>query len=717
MRLVKSSKRKLNFERLEIRNLMAADFMPNELLVQYRADAAPAFEAMNDNLNAEVLLDLEPVGMDTPRFARILLPMGRELDGAADSYSRIPGVLSTEYNWIVTKTALSNDPSYSDGSHWGVYSDDQPVVYGGHGTTNAFGSGAEIAWGRDLLGSSNIVIGVLDEGIDINHEDLQSNIWVNPGEVPNDGVDNDRNGYIDDINGWDFLNRDRTVYDGSGGDNHGTHVAGTIGALGGNGIGVAGVNWNVKMISAKFLGPNGGNIADAVTAIDYMTKLKVNYGVNLVAINNSWGGGNYSSALHASIIRAANAGILFVAAAGNSYVDNDIYMTYPSSYSTTNGAIGQPAASYESVIAVSAINPDGSFAGYSNWGVSTVDIGAPGTTIVSTLPGNTYGVFSGTSMATPHVTGAIALVASTQPNANAQSLREAILFSAEPTASLTGKTTTGSRLTIPESIDYFSLPTLSIGNAEAIEGSGDGQTNSMIFTVSLSEPLDTAFSVNFATASGTATAQVDFVAASGTLEFAPGETSKAISIDIIGDRLVEANENMFLMLSGMSSRIARYANQQATGTINNDDSTSLVINDVASIESAGTILFTVTLTNPTTSSVSVRFATANGTAKSGRNADYTGVSGSLNFAPGETSKTISVSIRNDTTIESNEIFFLNLSSAVGAGILDVQGIGTIIDDDGGAQIQSASEPSTDLLSAWDWDDLIDDSEEKRRTLR
>jgi len=271
-------------------------------------------------------------------------------------------------------------------------------------------------------------------------------------------------------------------------------------------------------------------------------------------------------------------------------------------------------------------------------------------------------------------------------------------------------------LTIPEAIDYFSLPTLSIGNSATIEGS-HGQTGSMVFTVSLSEPLNTTFSIDFATANGTAMAQEDFVAASGTLEFAPGETSKDISIEIIGDSLVETNENMFLILSGMSSRIARYANQRATGTINNDDATGLVINDVASIESAGTILFTVSLTNPTTSSVSVRFATGNGTARSGRNADYTAVSGSLNFAPGETSKTISVSIRNDTTIESNEIFFLNLSSAVGAGILDVQGIGTIIDDDGGAQIQSTSDPSTDLLSAWDWDDLIDDSEEKRRKLR
>jgi len=715
VRQTKSSKRQIKFERLEIRSLMAADFVAGELLVQYDAESAPAFEAMNANQNAEVLLNLDPVGLNSPRFARIRLPEGRDLNAAAESYQRVPGVLSAEYNWVVTKNAVSNDPQYENGSHWGVYSDDQPNAYGGSGTTNAFGSGAEIAWGRDLVGSSEVVVGVLDEGIDVNHEDLHANIWVNPGEIANDGVDNDQNGYVDDVNGWDFLNRDKTVYDGAGGDNHGTHVAGTIGALGGNGIGVAGVNWNVKMISAKFLGSSGGNIADAVTAIDYMTKLKVNHGVNIVAINNSWGGGGYSSALHASIIRAANAGILFVAAAGNSYVDNDIYMTYPASYSSTVDAVGQPASSYESVIAVSALTSAGNLAGYSNWGANTVDIGAPGTSIISTLPGNSYGVYSGTSMATPHVTGAIALVASTQQQPSAESLRNAILASAEPTQSLAGITTTGGRLSIPDAIDYFSLPAISISNAVMVEGN-NGQTGAMNFAVTLSEPATDSFSVNFATINGTAQGQSDFAATAGSISFAPGETTKIISIDVIGDNLVEANENFFVALTGMSSRVARYSNTQATGTISNDDATSLVIHDFAALENSGTFVITVSLTNPTTSAVSVRYATANGTAKAGRNADYTAVSGTLNFAPGETTKTIVVSVRNDTTIEANETFFVNLSSAVGTTITDAQAIATILDDDGTAQGQSASTISPDLLTASDWDGLINDSEERRKLL-
>jgi len=379
-------------------------------------------------------------------------------------------------------------------------------------------------------------------------------------------------------------------------------------------------------------------------------------------------------------------------------------------------AVGQPAASYESVIAVSALNSNGSLAGYSNWGASTVDIGAPGTSIISTLPGNSYGLASGTSMATPHVTGAIALVASTQPQANAESLRQAILASAEPTESLAGKTTSGGRLSIPDSIDYFSLPALSISDAVLVEGN-EGQSSAMVFNVTLSAPSTEAFSVNFATINGTAQGQSDFASTTGSLSFAPGETSKTISIDVIGDNLVETNENFFVALTGLSSRVARFTDSQATGTINNDDATSLVINDVAAVESAGTLVLTVSLTNPTTTSVSVKFATANGTARAGKNSDYTAATGTLSFAPGETTKTIAIAIRNDTTIEPNETFFVNLSSAIGTTISDAQGIGTILDDDGGAQVQSASDISPDLLAASDWDGIINDSEERRKLLR
>ncbi len=191
----------------------------------------------------------------------------------------------------------------------------------------------------------------------------------------------------------------------------------------GNGLGVAGVNWNVTMISTKFLGPNGGSTSDAVKALDYLTDLKTRHGINLVDSNNSWGGGGYSSAQHAAIIRSAKADILFVAAAGNSATSNDSTANNPSNYSTLQAPTGTTAASYESVIAVAALTNTGTLASYSSYGATTVDIAAPGSSINSTLPGNTYGNYSGTSMATPHVTGAVAFYASAYSGASAASIR------------------------------------------------------------------------------------------------------------------------------------------------------------------------------------------------------------------------------------------------------------------------------------------------------
>jgi subtilisin family serine protease len=254
---------------------------------------------------------------------------------------------------------------------------------------------------------------------------------------------------VDDINGWDFYENNNTVYDGTG-DDHGTHVAGTIGAIGNNSLGVVGVNWAVSMISGKFLGPNGGSTADAIEAIDYFTDLKAN-GVNIVALNNSWSGGGYSQALHDAIIRAAKADILFVAAAGNGNragraINTDSSPVYPACYNTAVGTSTETAADYDAVISVTAIDSSGNMPRWANYGATTVDLGAPGVSINSTLPTDTYGSYNGTSMATPHVTGAIALYASTHPGAPAANIKTAILNSTAATSSLSGKTVTGGRL-------------------------------------------------------------------------------------------------------------------------------------------------------------------------------------------------------------------------------------------------------------------------------
>jgi subtilisin family serine protease len=308
---------------------------------------------------------------------------------------------------------------------------------------NQFGSQAGEAWAAGHTGSSDVYVGIIDEGFMYDHVDLAENAWTNPFD-PVDGVDNDGNGYVDDLRGWDFDGRNNTTYDGTQ-DDHGTHVAGTIGAAGGNGAGVAGVAWNVKIITAKFLGRRGGTTANAIKAVDYITDLKTRHGLNIVATNNSWGGGGFSQSLKEAIDRADAANILFVAAAGNGGFDgvgdnNDTTPAYPSNYASAN------------IIAVASITSSGAKSSFSNYGATSVDIGAPGSGIYSTLPGkngaSAYGSYSGTSMATPHVTGGAALYAATHPGASAATVKAAILNSSVPTSSLTGRCVTGGRLNV-----------------------------------------------------------------------------------------------------------------------------------------------------------------------------------------------------------------------------------------------------------------------------
>lgn len=348
-----------------------------------------------------------------------------------------PAVAFAEPNWVYThQETVLDDPYFLAGDLWGMCGESCPPV-------NAYGSHAADAWNMGHVGNSEVCVGVIDEGIDISHPDLQANIWTNPGEIPGDGIDNDGNGCIDDLNGWNFVDDTPDVHS-DGADQHGTHVAGTIGAVGGNGLGVVGVNWNIRIISAKFLAPNGGTVANAVEAIDYCTDLK-RRGINIVALNNSWGGRGFSQAIMDAIARAAQEGILFVAAAGNGdadgkAMDTDVIPYFPACCDTT-GATG-----YDSVIAVTAIGETGNKPDWANSGEKNIDLGAPGVGINSTLPDAAYGAASGTSMAAPHVTGALALYASVNPGKSARDIKRILLNSAIPTASLSGITVTGGRL-------------------------------------------------------------------------------------------------------------------------------------------------------------------------------------------------------------------------------------------------------------------------------
>lgn len=344
---------------------------------------------------------------------------------------KMPEVEVVEPNYIYSHQYSSNDPYFTNGNLWGMY--------GSSGSpSNQYGIGAVTPWASNKVGSNDVYVAIIDEGVMWNHEDLSNNMWVNPYETA-DGIDNDGNGYKDDIRGWDFAGNNNSTYDGSA-DNHGTHVAGTIAGMGGNGKGVAGVCWNVKLITCKFLGNRGGTTANAIKAIDYVTDLKTRHGLNIVASNNSWGGGGFSQLLKNAIDRAGSQDILFIAAAGNNGSNNDVTPSYPASYSSSN------------IIAVAALTSTGSLASYSQYGASSVDIAAPGSGIYSSVPTkkntSTYASYNGTSMATPHVTGAVALYASINTSANASTIKSAILNSATFTASVNGKCVTNGRLNV-----------------------------------------------------------------------------------------------------------------------------------------------------------------------------------------------------------------------------------------------------------------------------
>ena len=409
----------------------------NELLVTYQPGAtATARAAARSRAGVQMAERVVAGAADRREVELVRTPAGSDRAAAARRLKESPAVAAAEPNWIYTHAAASTDPYYTDGSLWGMYGD---------GTTpaNQFGSQAGEAWAAGRTGSAAVYVGVIDEGIQFTHPDLDGQVWANPFD-PADGRDNDGNGYVDDIHGWDFDGRNNTIYDGGTRgnlDDHGTHVSGTIGAKANNGAGVAGVNWNVTLISGKFLGRRGGTTANAIKAVDYFTDLKTRHGLNIVATNNSWGGGGFSQGLLDAITRGANQNILFIAAAGNGGSDqvgddNDKVASYPSNYAS------------DAVIAVAAINSSGGLAGFSNYGATTVDIGAPGVGVWSTTASNLYESYSGTSMATPHVTGGAALYAASHPGASAATVKAAILNAAVSTSSLAGKTVTGGRLNV-----------------------------------------------------------------------------------------------------------------------------------------------------------------------------------------------------------------------------------------------------------------------------
>ncbi len=337
-----------------------------------------------------------------------------------------PRIVYIEPDYQVSIINTPNDPMYTD--LWGMHN------IGQTGGTPDADIDAPEAWNTTT--GNGVIIGVIDSGVDYNHPDLTNNMWTNPGEIPGNGIDDDGNGYVDDIHGYDFVNGDGDPWDDN---DHGTHCSGTIAGEGNNGIGVAGVCWTAQIMALKFLDYSGsGWTSDAVYAIEYA----IANGAHLT--NNSWGGGGYSSALYDAIDAAHGAGQLFCAASGNDGMNTDYSPHYPSSYNLDN------------IISVAATDHNDGLAGFSNYGSTSVDIGAPGVSILSTTPGNTYQYFNGTSMATPHVAGAAALILSANPGLTDLEVKQLLFDGADPIPSLTGMCQTGARLNINNSINNVS---------------------------------------------------------------------------------------------------------------------------------------------------------------------------------------------------------------------------------------------------------------------
>lgn len=392
-------------------------YVEGELIIRY-AGKATIFDKVKvrEKNSLEKIKDL-PSNMELVR-----LPAGLSTSKAKAKLSFEVNVMSVQPNFLYYPDgAITNDP-YA-GIEWGLDNQGQEIL--GIAGTPDIDIDAPEAWKLMPHSPDEVIVAVIDTGVDISHPDLQGSIWMNEAEVNGQkNFDDDGNGYIDDFNGWNFFHRDNDVFTNAKADGHGTHVSGTIAAQTNNGLGVAGVAQNVKIMVLKFIGINGGSTADAILAVKYAK----DNGADIA--NNSWGGGGYDQALKDAI---EDFGRPFIAAAGNEALDNDLKAHYPSSYASSN------------IISVASVDNTGLMSDFSNYGITSVDVAAPGGYIASTYPGSSYAWMSGTSMATPHVSGIVALMLGAKPGLSALQVKEIILKSASgnklPT--LEGKILTG----------------------------------------------------------------------------------------------------------------------------------------------------------------------------------------------------------------------------------------------------------------------------------
>lgn len=363
------------------------------------------------------------------------VPKNISLEATKKLYSKNPNVLYVEPDFTIRVNPLKGSAVHKKNEQfeqqWALNNIGQKV--GKYtGKEDADINGPE-AW-EITKGDKEVVLGIIDTGVNHKHPDLIDNMWSNPGEIPGNGKDDDGNGFVDDVHGINAMDKTGDPMDDNG---HGSHCSGIMGGTNSKGEGVFGVNQKVSIVGCKFLDADGGGrMSDALTCMDYFSKLKTRekHPVNIVAINASWGGGGKSKAMEEAIKILGDNGILFVAAAGNDGEDNDLVSSYPANYKLAN------------IISVAATNNKDELAYFSNFGKKSVHVAAPGMDILSTVLDNGYDTYSGTSMATPYVTGLIGLLKSKDPSLTAKQVKNLVIAGGTDLSSLSGKVISNRRI-------------------------------------------------------------------------------------------------------------------------------------------------------------------------------------------------------------------------------------------------------------------------------
>jgi len=683
---------------IELSSPQSPSYKSDSVIVVYKDSASKFDRIATRSIVKAKISDLNKDEIDDKyrnlkkgRMAKFKLD-GVSVKDALQKLRKNPAVLYAEPDFIVRASVIPDDSSFT--SLWGMHNTGQS------GGVEDADIDAPEAWDIST-GSRDVVVGVIDTGVDHSHPDLAGNIWTNPAEIAGDGIDNDGNGFIDDMHGINAITGVGDPMDDAG---HGSHVSGTIGATGNDGLGVVGVSQNVSIIGCKFLSASGsGSLSDALTCINYFVGLK-NNGVNVRATNNSWGGGGFSQALSDAITTSEESNILFVAAAGNDAYDNDAQASYPSGYP------------HDSVMSVASTTRTDGMSSFSQWGLTTVDLGAPGSDILSTVPGGGYSSYSGTSMATPHVTGAAALAWSVNPDLSAIEMKELLMNSGDDNAALAGKTASGKRLNVNNALlDADPTPGFTLAATPGSSTIEAGETATYSFNVGSVADWDGEVSLTLDGTLAGASLSTDTVAPGATFELSVPTTAETqwgnYTFDVTGTsgELVKSS-TVRLMVNPQGLNEFTYSNDEVvdipdnnsegiTSTINVADDLTVFASDIyVNITHTWIGDLTVTLTSPSGTSAVLHNASGGGDD----NIDSTFSSAAFNgeVATGDWTLSVADNAAADTGSLNNWAITI---TGIGEVLPSAPEVSFGYESDGlTATFTDSSTDRNDDMVSWDW---------------